>query len=207
MRGRDLPEFVLDQVQVFDQQVPVARAVDEQRLDLVVGARVDLTALGNRARPITAAPRVLELANLAGIVWMIWFAHAPMSKIVRGPKQRRILQEAPGRAHGGICPFALSQHLTAIGAENFAAAPRYEYELDCIGWYSADMKRTNRRREVVFIDQEKSYLLAQLANQIGIPRAAVLREAIDDVLVKYGMVKQVRDTARPFALDGVKKKP
>src|SRR4029077_6912564 len=45
MRARDMVICVLDQVEIFDEQVTPPWPVAEQRLDFVCGGRVDLAAL------------------------------------------------------------------------------------------------------------------------------------------------------------------
>ena len=57
MRGGDVAVLVLDQMQVLDQQVALARAVAEQRRDLVERLRIDLPALGRAARLCGRAAR------------------------------------------------------------------------------------------------------------------------------------------------------
>ena len=52
VRGRQMAVLVLDQVQVLDQQIAPARAVAEQRADLVERLRIDLPALGRAARAV-----------------------------------------------------------------------------------------------------------------------------------------------------------
>ena len=55
MRGRQMPIPILDQMQVFDQQVPLARAIAEQRTHLIERGRIDLAPFGGASRPTTAA--------------------------------------------------------------------------------------------------------------------------------------------------------
>ena len=50
MRGGEMAVFVLDQMQMLDQQIAPARPVAEQRADLVERLRIDLTALRRAAR-------------------------------------------------------------------------------------------------------------------------------------------------------------
>ena len=68
MRGRDLVIFVLDQVQIFDQEIAPPRPVAEQLLDLVRGGRIDLPALGRRLGAPASLARMLECADLVNVV-------------------------------------------------------------------------------------------------------------------------------------------
>src|SRR5262245_27667366 len=68
MRGRNLMILVLDQMQVLDQEVAPARPVAKQKLDLVRGRRIDLTALLRRLRPPPALAGVIEGTHLMHIV-------------------------------------------------------------------------------------------------------------------------------------------
>ena len=63
MRRRDLAIFVLDQVQVLDQEIAAPRPVAEQKLDLVGGGRVDLAALRGRLGPLPSRARMFERAD------------------------------------------------------------------------------------------------------------------------------------------------
>ena len=63
MRRRDLAILVLDQVQVLDQEIAPPRPIAEQKLDLVGGGRVDLTALRRRLGPLPARAGMLERAD------------------------------------------------------------------------------------------------------------------------------------------------
>jgi hypothetical protein len=51
------------------------------------------------------------------------------------------------------------------------------------------MAPRKRSVEVAYLDPEKLDLLKQLAAQTRIPRAVLIREAIDDLLVKYKLLK------------------
>jgi hypothetical protein len=51
------------------------------------------------------------------------------------------------------------------------------------------MDKTKRAIETLYLDQDKLDLLNQLAEKTRIPSAALLREALDDLLIKY---KQLR---------------
>jgi ribbon-helix-helix protein len=49
--------------------------------------------------------------------------------------------------------------------------------------------KTKRAFETVYLDHEKLDLLKKLAKDTRIPRAVLAREAIDDLLVKYKVLK------------------
>jgi hypothetical protein len=49
--------------------------------------------------------------------------------------------------------------------------------------------KTKRAFETVYLDHEKLDLLKRLAKDTRIPRAVLAREAIDDLLVKYKVLK------------------
>ena len=68
MRGRDLAIFVLDQVQVLDQEIAPPRPVAEQQLDLVGGGRVDLAALRGRLGPLPSRAGMFERADLVHVM-------------------------------------------------------------------------------------------------------------------------------------------
>ena len=51
------------------------------------------------------------------------------------------------------------------------------------------MGRTKRSVEVAYLDPDKHALLKQLARQTRIPKTVLVREAIDDLLVKHGVLK------------------
>ena len=48
--------------------------------------------------------------------------------------------------------------------------------------------KTKRSVEVAYLDPDKLALLKQLAESKRMVRAVLVREAIDDLLVKYGML-------------------
>jgi hypothetical protein len=54
------------------------------------------------------------------------------------------------------------------------------------------MGKTKRSVEVAYLDPEKLELLKKLATRTRIARAVLVREAIDDLLVKHGMLKPKR---------------
>ena len=60
------------------------------------------------------------------------------------------------------------------------------------------MGRTKRSVEVAYLDPDKHALLKQLARQTRIPKTVLVREAIDDLLVKHGLL---RPTKRKFPHD------
>jgi hypothetical protein len=49
--------------------------------------------------------------------------------------------------------------------------------------------KTKRKQENVYVDHDKYALLVQLAKQTRIPRTVLWREALDDILVKYGVLR------------------
>lgn len=54
------------------------------------------------------------------------------------------------------------------------------------------MGKTKRSVEVAYLDPEKLELLKQLATDTRIPRAVLMREAVDDLLAKHGMLKPAK---------------
>src|SRR3954465_12776181 len=68
MRGRDLAILVLDQMQIFDQEVATPRSVAEQLLDLVRGGGIDLPSLGRGLGALPSLAGMFELANLVNVV-------------------------------------------------------------------------------------------------------------------------------------------
>ncbi|MHB1871862.1 MAG: ribbon-helix-helix domain-containing protein [Steroidobacteraceae bacterium] len=60
------------------------------------------------------------------------------------------------------------------------------------------MGRTKRSVEVAYLDPDKHTLLKQLARQTRIPKTVLVREAIDDLLMKHGLL---RPTKRKFPRD------
>jgi hypothetical protein len=51
------------------------------------------------------------------------------------------------------------------------------------------MGKTKRSVEVAYLDPQKLQLLKELAVETRIARAVLVREAIDDLLVKYRLLK------------------
>lgn len=60
--------------------------------------------------------------------------------------------------------------------------------------YCQDVGKPNRtmKRETIYLKPEKFELLATLAETTRIPRAELEREAIDDLLVKYKVLKATK---------------
>lgn len=54
------------------------------------------------------------------------------------------------------------------------------------------MGKTKRSVEVAYLDPEKLELLKRLAADTRIPRAVLMREAVDDLLAKHGMLKPAK---------------
>jgi hypothetical protein len=54
------------------------------------------------------------------------------------------------------------------------------------------MGKTTRKVEVAYLDAAKLELLKQLAAHTRIPRSVLMREAVDDLLVKYRLLKPAR---------------
>ena len=51
------------------------------------------------------------------------------------------------------------------------------------------MGKTLRTRDTLYLDKDKFALLDKLAKETRIPRAELSREAIDDLLMKYKLLK------------------
>jgi hypothetical protein len=60
--------FVLDEVQVFDQEVAPPWPVAEKKLDLVRGGRIDLATLGRRLGTPAALAGMFEGADLLHVM-------------------------------------------------------------------------------------------------------------------------------------------
>ena len=54
------------------------------------------------------------------------------------------------------------------------------------------MAKTTRAIESLYLDPEKLELLKRLAAETRIPRSVLLREAVDDLLVKHKMLRAPR---------------
>jgi hypothetical protein len=52
--------------------------------------------------------------------------------------------------------------------------------------------RTKRKAENVYVDHDKYALLVQLAKRTRIPRTVLWREALDDILIKYGVIQETK---------------
>jgi hypothetical protein len=58
------------------------------------------------------------------------------------------------------------------------------------------MGRTKRSVEVAYLDPDKLELLKHLAEQTRIARAVLVREAVDDLLVKYKLLERPKRRPR-----------
>ena len=56
------------------------------------------------------------------------------------------------------------------------------------------MGKTKRKTHSVYLDIDRHELFIQLANQTRIAQAVLLREAVDDLLRKYGLLKEEKRT-------------
>jgi predicted transcriptional regulator len=54
------------------------------------------------------------------------------------------------------------------------------------------MPTTKRNVQSLYLDHDKAKLLDELAAETRIAKAVLLREAVDDLLTKYGKLKQKR---------------
>lgn len=54
------------------------------------------------------------------------------------------------------------------------------------------MGPTTRRAQPIYLDHDKADLLDELSAETRIPKAALMREAIDDLLVKHGKLEAPR---------------
>ena len=52
------------------------------------------------------------------------------------------------------------------------------------------MGLTTRKHHTIYIDHDKFELLAKLSRATRITQAALWREALDDLLIKYGMLEE-----------------
>jgi hypothetical protein len=52
------------------------------------------------------------------------------------------------------------------------------------------------RLQSLYLEPQKSALLDSLAAQTRIPKAVLLREAVDDLLIKYKKLKKATDNRR-----------
>jgi predicted DNA-binding protein len=60
------------------------------------------------------------------------------------------------------------------------------------------MGRTTKHQQALYLEHERAEQLDQLAVQTRIPKAVLLREAVDDLLVKHKVLK-TSDLKRPAA--------
>jgi len=58
--------------------------------------------------------------------------------------------------------------------------------------YYSQMGKTKLRQEAVYLVPEKHELLLELAKKTRISRSELLREAVDDLLKKHGVLKVAR---------------
>jgi hypothetical protein len=56
------------------------------------------------------------------------------------------------------------------------------------------MGKTKRKTHTVYLDPDKHELFVQLSKQTRIAQAVLLREAVDDLLEKYRLLKDERKT-------------
>ena len=54
------------------------------------------------------------------------------------------------------------------------------------------MGRTTKHQQALYLEHEKAALLDKLATQTRIAKAVLLREAVDDLLAKYRLLKPTR---------------
>ncbi len=54
------------------------------------------------------------------------------------------------------------------------------------------MGKTKRAIETLYLDWDKLDLLRQLSTQMRVPRAVLMREAIDDLLLKHKPLRRKR---------------
>jgi len=56
------------------------------------------------------------------------------------------------------------------------------------------MGKTRRKTHTVYLDPDRHELFVQLSKQTRIAQAVLLREAVDDLLKKYRLLKDERKT-------------
>lgn len=54
---------------------------------------------------------------------------------------------------------------------------------------SSYMGKTTKHQQALYLEHDRAELLDQLAAQTRIAKAVLLREAVDDLLVKYKLLK------------------
>ncbi len=60
--------FVLDEMEMLDQEIALPRPVAEQEFDLVRGGRIDLTPLRRRLGPLASLAGMFERADLVHVI-------------------------------------------------------------------------------------------------------------------------------------------
>jgi hypothetical protein len=58
--------------------------------------------------------------------------------------------------------------------------------------YSSAVGKTKRHQQAIYLDHDKAKLLDTLAQRTRIAKQVLMREAIDDLLTKYKMLKPKR---------------
>jgi hypothetical protein len=58
------------------------------------------------------------------------------------------------------------------------------------------MTPRNLRLQSLYLEPSKAELLDSLAGETRIPKAVLLREAVDDLLIKHRKLKKVKDNRR-----------
>lgn len=58
------------------------------------------------------------------------------------------------------------------------------------------MGKTKRKSHMVYLDLGRHELFVRLAKETRIPRTVLLREAVDDLLKKYGVLKEDQEKER-----------
>ena len=56
------------------------------------------------------------------------------------------------------------------------------------------MGKTKRKSHSVYLEPDRHGLFMQLSKQTRIPQAELLREAVDDLLRKHGLLKEEKPT-------------
>ena len=70
-------------------------------------------------------------------------------------------------------------------------------DLNYEGLIVADMGKTLRKAEMLYVDPDRLELLVQLARQMSIPRSVLWRQALDDLLIKHGVLEAKQRTSTP----------
>lgn len=60
------------------------------------------------------------------------------------------------------------------------------------GLLVAMLGKTKRHQQAIYLDHEKAALLDRLAIDTRVPKQAYFREAVDDLLAKYGRLKELK---------------